>query len=181
METTPQRRLDVFSRWLKALPADVAGLAHVLGAHEPEPVRVNVVAALIYLTRNLDLIPDGIAGIGYLDDAFVLRTASALAIEGLGGAGPAVLRRLARDDEFVSDFLGPDHKRFVAYVVQLREHVSKGRTPVQIASNRELMNGLIAEANAWSAEYKESPLKQEPAELDRLQTFLRAKLAVVRV
>jgi uncharacterized membrane protein YkvA (DUF1232 family) len=180
METSAQRRLDVFSQWLKALPSDVKALASILAQREPESVRVAVVSALVYLTRNLDLIPDGIEGIGYLDDAFVLRTASAIAVEAVGVGAPTAVRRLARDNDLVQDFLGPDYARFRTYVANLRDYVSKGRTSVQIAASDELSNAIVVEANEWCAEYRESPLKKDPAELERLQMFMRSKLSLVR-
>jgi uncharacterized membrane protein YkvA (DUF1232 family) len=180
MDTSSQRRLEVFSQWLKALPPDVKGLASVLSQREPESVRIAVVSALVYLTRNLDLIPDGIEGIGYLDDAFVLRTASAVAVEAVGVGAPTVIRRLARDNDLVQEFLGSDYGRFRTYVIGLRDHVAKGRTAVQIAASDDLSKALVSESNDWCAEYKESPLKKDPAELDRLQMFLKSKLSLVR-
>jgi uncharacterized membrane protein YkvA (DUF1232 family) len=180
MDQSSQRRLEVFTQWLKALPADVKALASILALREPEPVRVAVVSALVYLTRNLDLIPDGIEGIGYLDDAFVLRTASALAVESVGVGAPTAIRRLARDNDLVQEFLGSDYARFRTYVVGLRDHVAKGRTAVQIAASDELAKAIVAEANDWCGEYKESPLKKDPAELDRLQMFMKSKLSLVR-
>jgi uncharacterized membrane protein YkvA (DUF1232 family) len=180
MENSSLRRIEVFSQWLKALPADVKALAAVLGQREPEAVRVAVVSALVYLTRNLDLIPDGIEGIGYLDDAFVLRTASAIAVEGVGVGAPTAIRRLARDNDLVQEFLGTDYARFRTYVVNLRDHVAKGRTAVQIAASDDLARAIAVEANDWCAEYKESPLKKDPVELERLQMFLKSKLSLVR-
>jgi uncharacterized membrane protein YkvA (DUF1232 family) len=180
MDPNASRRLEVFSLWLKTLPADVRAMAALLTPREPEAVRVYVASALTYLTRNLDLIPDGIEGIGYLDDAFVIRTASALAVEQFGVGSPAALRRLAQDNDVVKAFLGPEYARFRTYVTGLRDYVSKGRTAVQVAASEELSKGIAAEAVEWCGEYKESPLKKDPAELDRLGNFLRSKLSLVR-
>ena len=180
MDPNAARRLEVFSLWLKTLPADVRAMASLLSPREPESVRVYVASALTYLTRNLDLIPDGIEGIGYLDDAFVIRTASALAVEHVGVGAPTSLRRLAQDNDVVKSFLGAEYGRFRIYVMGLRDYVSKGRSAVQVAANDELSRGIAAEAVEWCGEYKESPLKKDPAELERLGTFLRSKLSLVR-
>ncbi len=180
MDPNASRRLEVFSLWLKTLPSDVRAMAALLTPREPEPVRVYVASALTYLTRNLDLIPDGIEGIGYLDDAFVIRTASALAVEQFGVGSPSALRRLAQDNDVVKAFLGPEYARVRTYVTGLRDYVSKGRTAVQVAANEELSKGIAAEAVEWCGEYKESPLKKDPAELERLGNFLRSKLSLVR-
>lgn len=180
MDSISSRRLEVFALWLKALPADVRGLAAVLTPKEPEAVRVNVAAGLVYLARNLDLIPDGIEGIGYLDDAFVLRTSAALAFESVGPAPSPVLRRLAADNAEVVSFLGADYTRFREYVIALRHHRTKGHTVTEIATTPALARDLVAEVQEWCGTYRESPLQQDAAELYRLKSFLHAKLALVR-
>ena len=180
MDSISARRIEVFSLWLKTLPADVRGMASLLSPREAEGVRSYVAAGITYLTRNLDLIPDGIEGIGYLDDAFVLRTAAALAVEAVGVGAPHALRRLATDNDEVKSFLGSDYARFRTNVGGLRDHVTKGRTASQIAADPSLSNGLAAEALEWCVEYKESPLQRDARELERLQTFLHSKLSLVR-
>ena len=41
----------------------------------------SLVSGLNYIFKSLDLIPDGIDDLGFLDDAFVLRVACAFAVE----------------------------------------------------------------------------------------------------
>jgi uncharacterized membrane protein YkvA (DUF1232 family) len=180
MDPIAARRIELFSLWLKTLPADVRSMSSLLGPKELEGTRTYVAAGITYLTRNLDLIPDGIEGIGYLDDAFVLRTAAALAVESVGVGAPAALRRLAQDNAEVESFMGPDYGRFRTYVGGLREHVTKGRTVAQVASDHALAKSLAQEALDWCADYKESVLAKDEAQLDRLRTFLHSKLSLVR-
>ena len=75
-------------------------------ADTPEPVRRHVVIALNYLFKSLDLIPDGIEDLGFIDDAFVFRAAAAFA-KSEGGSGE-VITRLAAEAELVRSFLGSD-------------------------------------------------------------------------
>ncbi|RYE89213.1 MAG: DUF1232 domain-containing protein, partial [Myxococcales bacterium] len=110
-----QRFLDLFPTWIKALGTDVNELAALVrdGSLDEVPRR-HVIGSINYLFKSLDLIPDGIEDIGFLDDAFVLRIAARMA-RTAGGQG-AVLTRLADEAAAVSDFLGADTARLDTYV-----------------------------------------------------------------
>src|ERR1700722_13219115 len=117
------RYLEMFPAWLRSLGEDAALLGLVVEGTGPNEVRRYVVAGLNYLFKSLDLIPDGIDDLGFLDDAFVLRVAAALALaESPTTAGPGtdVLKRLAEDARSVKEFLGEDYARLEFYVKNLR-------------------------------------------------------------
>ena len=79
------RFLDTFPNWLKSLGDDVSHVAVLLkDAELPDGARRAIAGAVNYLFKSLDLIPDGIEDLGFVDDAFVLRVACADALE----AGP---------------------------------------------------------------------------------------------
>src|ERR1700677_2556156 len=108
-DTSNSRYLEMFPAWLRSLGEDTAALGQIVTGDAPEPVRRYVVAGLNYLFKSLDLIPDGIDDLGFLDDAFVLRVAAALALAEsptTAGPGTEVLKRLAEDARSVKDFLG---------------------------------------------------------------------------
>src|SRR3984957_17956740 len=111
------RFLEMFPSWLRSLGEDAAALGLIAEGDAPEGVRRYVVAGLNYLFKSLDLIPDGIDDLGFLDDAFVLRVAAALARAESPAAAPAaegtvdVLGRLADDARAVKEFLGDDYAR----------------------------------------------------------------------
>ncbi|HOU94151.1 MAG TPA: YkvA family protein, partial [Polyangiaceae bacterium] len=66
------RCLDAFPEWLRELGADARVLAAALeDAALPEVVRRGCAAALNYLFKSVDLVPDGIEDLGFVDDAFV--------------------------------------------------------------------------------------------------------------
>src|SRR5271170_7316452 len=93
------RCLDTFPEWLRALATDASDVSKLLSsATAPEGARRYVAGGLNYLFKSLDLIPDGIEDLGFLDDAFVLRVAAALAVAD-GGAGQPdpLVGRLAAD------------------------------------------------------------------------------------
>src|SRR3954463_3272319 len=118
--------LDAFGGWLRSLGVDAQRLADALANPDvPASARQAAASGLNYLFKKLDLIPDGIDDIGYLDDAFVLRVAAELALqEDVGDLEPdgvRVLNRLANDVDTVRDFLDKDFTRLLEYVKGLRK------------------------------------------------------------
>src|SRR4026208_2195740 len=114
------RCLDEFPKWLRSLADDARApraptpgpLAAVLGDKNlSEPPRRQLIGALNYLFKSLDLIPDGIEDLGFIDDAFVFRVAADAALQ--GGDTPAAdssgtLARLSGEAALIREFLGAD-------------------------------------------------------------------------
>ncbi|MBX3216902.1 MAG: hypothetical protein KF850_33020, partial [Labilithrix sp.] len=75
------RFLDVFPDWLRTLGEDARALGDVVTARSDDEVARFVASGLNYIFKSLDLIPDGIDDLGFCDDAFVIRVASALACD----------------------------------------------------------------------------------------------------
>src|SRR5688572_155562 len=83
MTDSPPNYLDQFSAWLRTLGDDVERVGQIAASRElPEAGRQALVGGVNYLFKSLDLVPDGIDDIGYLDDAFVLRVAAAQGARG---------------------------------------------------------------------------------------------------
>src|SRR5262245_36026522 len=119
MTDTPNRYLDTFPEWLRTLATDASELAQLLhSSSAPESAKRFVAGGLNYLFKSLDLIPDGIEDLGFLDDCFVIRVASDLALTdtpNLRSEAP-VLARLANDSKLISELLGHDYHRLETYV-----------------------------------------------------------------
>jgi uncharacterized membrane protein YkvA (DUF1232 family) len=174
------RFLEMFPAWLRALGADAAALGEIVSADGPEPVRRYVVAGLNYLFKSLDLIPDGIDDLGFLDDAFVLRVAAALALAEHpakeGSPGAEVLSRLAADARFVSDFLGDDYARLEGYVKNLRRGAARGRTVEDIMTDASVRGAFASEVQGWAQSFESPSFSGDPKTLIKLKAFLSAKL-----
>ena len=114
----------------------------------PESTRLHLISAVNYLFKSLDLIPDGIDDIGYLDDAFVLRVSAELAAQAdLSDLDPdklQVLHRLASEAEVVREFLGKDFARLSEYVKGLRKGSARGRTGADDRARRRDARGVSA-------------------------------------
>jgi len=169
------RYLEMFPSWLRSLGEDTAALGEVLGNGPSDSVKRFVVAALNYLFKSLDLIPDGIDDLGFLDDAFVLRVSAGLAVEG-GATKDGVLGRLADDVKPIRDFLGADYARLEGYVKNLRRGAARGRTVDDIVTDATIERAFLDELRTWSKAFQPPSFTRDPKTLIKLRAFLSAKL-----
>jgi uncharacterized membrane protein YkvA (DUF1232 family) len=174
------RYLEVFPQWLRSLGDDAKAVAEVLagGAKDDAATRC-LVSGLNYIFKSLDLIPDGIDDLGFLDDAFVLRVASAQA-SGEGAAGSegkrGIVDRLTDDARAIKDFLGADYGRLETYVAALRKGAARGRTVEEIATDAGIREQFLQEIRAWSGAYQVPSFTRDQKTLVKLKSFLNAKL-----
>jgi uncharacterized membrane protein YkvA (DUF1232 family) len=169
------RYLDVFPRWLETLGDDAVAVAEAwkTDAHQDEPARL-LVAGLDYILRSLDLIPDGIDDLGFLDDAFVVRVACSLAIGRRAELGKGTLARLADEAGAVGDFLGSDYTRLATYVTGLSEGASRRAIDEALAEGgRDL---FVSRVREWAQGYVPPTFTRDTKTLVKLKAFLSAKL-----
>jgi uncharacterized membrane protein YkvA (DUF1232 family) len=183
------RLLDTFAHWLRTLDRDARDLAALLrdDTLPPTPRRL-VCGALNYLFKSLDLIPDGLDDIGYVDDTFVLRVAASLALARAldnredharaheNDDAPGALARLAADASVVREFLGPDHARLEAYVRGLEACVARGRGVDDIVGSPETLDTFVREVTTWADGYQAPAFAADPRTLVKLRAFLDGKL-----
>jgi uncharacterized membrane protein YkvA (DUF1232 family) len=168
--------LEAFGSWLESLGGDAGALADVLSnADLPEETRRPVGGALNYLFKSLDLIDDGIEGLGFLDDAFVLRVAAAQAA---GGPGGEALAQLAAEAALVEAFLGADYARLTRFVDGLASSTVRGRSVDAILSEGAVCEELVGDLRGWARRYEAPQFARDPKQLVKLRAFLGAKLPV---
>jgi uncharacterized membrane protein YkvA (DUF1232 family) len=170
--------LETFPAWLASLSADVQTLCQAASTSASPEAAIVVFGGLNYVFKSLDLIPDGIDDLGYLDDAFVVRVAARQACAlGLAQSDGGV-QKLAADAEMVEAFLGADYARLDAYVQALIQdsNAVRGRTAHAIASDEALRSSFINELRAWSEQYQTPSFDKQPKTLAKLRAFLGAKL-----
>ncbi len=168
--------LEMFPAWLRSLGEDAGALGALVAGDASEPVKRNVVAGLNYIFKSLDLIPDGIDDLGFMDDAFVLRVAAALAIDADGAAKTGALERLATDAGEIKSFMGDDYARLEAYVKGLQKGAARGRTVDDIIDDESQRKEFVTEVASWSKEYQAPTFTRDPKTLLKLKSFLNAKL-----
>jgi uncharacterized membrane protein YkvA (DUF1232 family) len=168
--------LDAFGAWLVSLGDDAEQLSFVLSVEDTSPTaRQAVAGGLNYLFKSLDLIPDGIDDIGYLDDAFVLRVAASHGAQA-GGAEHAVLTRLGKEAELVKGFLGANYARLDTYVTGLRTGAARGRTVQEILASEKTLEDFLADVKGFAGSYHAPSFSRDPKSLIKLQAFFDAKL-----
>jgi uncharacterized membrane protein YkvA (DUF1232 family) len=177
MNDLHNRCLDTFPEWLRTLASDATELGALLGSDVPEPSRRYVAGGLNYLFKSLDLIPDGIEDLGYLDDAFVLRVAADLAAKQTPTAREQpIMARLAREASLVSELLGKDYPRLEVYVESLTRGAARGRTVDEILTDEGVRSAFLMELSSWSNGYAAPTFSRDEKNLIKLQSFLGAKL-----
>jgi uncharacterized membrane protein YkvA (DUF1232 family) len=176
------RCLDAFPQWLRSLADDARAVAAALeaGSFANETARRQLAGSLNYLFKSLDLIPDGIEDLGFIDDAFVFRVATAAALGFEPGArgkeASASLERLAADAELIREFLGPDAGRLERYVAALGHGSARGRTVDDVINNPQVAGELFGEVRAWASGYSAPSFSRDDKNLVKLKAFLAAKL-----
>jgi hypothetical protein len=173
--------LDLFPTWLRTLDEDVQTLLEILqNPAAGTEARRMLASGINYLFKSLDLIPDGIDDIGYLDDAFVLRLAAKGAIEcdmGNVGDGIGKLGRLANDADDIKAFLDNDlYSRLEKYVRDLRKGAARGRTVDEIVESADVLKELAIEVAVFVKEYRSPGFTKDEKNLIKLRAFLEAKL-----
>jgi uncharacterized membrane protein YkvA (DUF1232 family) len=173
---TDPKYLEMFPAWLRTLGEDAGALGALVSGDASEQVKRHVVAGLNYIFKSLDLIPDGIDDLGFMDDAFVLRVAAALATQAEPAAKTGALERLALDAAEVKAFLGADYVRLETYVKGLHKGAARGRTVDDIIDDAAQRTEFVHEVAAWAKDYQVPSFTRDPKTLLKLKSFLNAKL-----
>ena len=172
------RCLETFPEWLRTLGADITVLAAALADDAtPDGARRVLAAGLNYVFKSVDLIPDGIDDIGYLDDAFVLRVSSALALAaGLAPEAHGAVATLAAEAALVRDFLGADSARLERYVSALPKGSARGRSVDDIVAQPGVRAELLNDVRGFARDYAAPPFAREERTLIKLRAFFDARL-----
>ncbi len=174
------RCLDSFPGWIRSLADDATALAQLLSSDSlPAPARKLIAGGLNYVFKSLDLIPDGLEGLGYLDDAFVLRVSARLAAA-IPGAKDADMRgtlaRLAGESTIISEFLAKDDDRLTRYVQDLTKGGARGRSVVEIVDDAAVRSAFLSEVHGWAKSYAAPGFSRDEKNLVKLKSFLSNKL-----
>lgn len=182
MGSIEDRCMKSFPEWLSTLGTDVeAVLAALKNERLGDEARRFLLGGVNYLFKALDLVPDGVADIGYLDDALVLRLVARAATDaGLGpidGATKKHIESLARDRNLVSEFLGEGiFVRLDRYARQLKTGAARGRTVDELTRDQALFEAFAEEAARFVEGYKLPAFTADENSLAKLKAYLDAKL-----
>jgi uncharacterized membrane protein YkvA (DUF1232 family) len=180
MDGSTREALNSLPEWLRSLADDLTVLAGLLKDMElSEEVRLWIAGAVGYVFKSVDLIPDGIEDLGYLDDAFVLRVAALRALETLAdesSVAPELLARLAQGTGLIKSLLGSDYARLEDFVSGLRISVVRGKSPSDIVQESSVAQQVCDEVATFARSYVAPPFAQDERTIIKLKSFLAAKL-----
>ena len=180
MQESTREALNTFPEWLRSLADDLTALAGLLkNAQLPEELRLWVASAIGYVFKSVDLIPDGIEDLGYLDDAFVLRVVAARALEESQedqSSSPMPLTQLAEGVALIRTLLGTDFARLDDFVSGLRIAVVRGKSPSDIVQDAAVAAQVCDEVASFAGSYVAPPFAQDERTLIKFKSFLSAKL-----
>lgn len=170
--------LDAFPAWLKSLAPDARQLAELVeNDAAPESARKSAAAALNYLFKSLDLIPDGLEDIGFLDDAFVFRVAAShVPASDAEQDASGTVARLSADTALLQEFLGDVYPRLSAYVSELEKAKVRGRVVGDVIGDENVRSEFVREVRAWADGYQTPAFLRDDKNLVKLRSFLNAKL-----
>lgn len=172
------RYLESFPQWLRTLGNDAEAIAQVTGNDKaPEAARRALVGGLNYMFKSMDLIPDGIDDIGYLDDAFILRVSASLAVAaGLSGDEYKAIATLAADTDLIKSFLDAEYPRLEHYVQSLARGTTRGRSVDDVLTSAPVRGEFSADVHGFARSYAAPSFTREEKTLIKLRAFLDAKL-----
>jgi uncharacterized membrane protein YkvA (DUF1232 family) len=174
--------LESFGGWIASLADDIGLLLEVVENDSLErPAREAAAGGINYLFKSLDLIPDGIDDIGYLDDAFTVRISSTfIAGDDVGALGDEKAKRigqLAGDADLIKGLLGDDlYERFLSYVKSLRLGAARGRMVSEILDDPSNLQEFAAEVRQFCKDYQAPEFHEDEKNLIKLTAFFDAKL-----
>lgn len=170
------RHLDAFQSWLRTLGEDAARLLPLLDIERAPAVRSAAAKALVYLVKSVDLIPDGLQDLGYLDDAFVLRVALEQCEPAERDGWGEELAQLATDAATVREFLEANSARLTAHVAALHSVSARGRSVEQVLTDAAEAEALAQTVRAFAREYAAPSLPRDAQTLVKLRAFFATKL-----
>ena len=169
-----------FQEWIDSYEHDVTTYKEILAdENAPEELRRLLAGALMYLVRQIDLVPDYYKPAGTIDDAMVLRVMADLGGEYAAELEPKHMKalfKLANDCETIREFLGDQYRDLENYVRLQPEKATHGLTGEAVAKEKSQMEELIRQVDE-ELHHFEAVAIQDGAKVEReLHSYLHSKL-----
>ena len=171
-----------FTAWLAGLGREARELGSLLERDAtPEAVRRFAAETLNQLLYAVDLVPEGVEALAYLEGLFTFRVLARQCCEAQPDLAPAdssgTLSRLAGEAHWVESFLGAeDYARLAAIVQVQRGRRSRDRSPTELLEAGEARSAAVQEAQAWAERYRPPNFGAGSHDLVRLLSFLRTRV-----
>lgn len=174
--------IGFFQQYLERLPEDLEFFVKIASIDDlPSEERAKAAGAVNYFFKSVDLIPDGIDEIGYLDDVITLRVmADWIDIDEIGkhsGELASRLKQLREDAQRIKEALGQElYTRLSGYVAALRSSSARGRSAFDIVTDSAKLQQLKMEVGNFCRDYVPPRIDTSEKTLIKLKSFLDTKL-----
>lgn len=171
-----------FVAWLGGLGGEARELSALLSREGAPPgLRRFAAETLNQLLYAVDLIPEGIEGLGYLEALFGFRLLARELCEAEPDSASAdphgTVRRLSQEARLVRSFLGEeDEGRLLALTHAQSDKRARGRSVADLLEVPEAQSAAIEEAQSWAEQYRPSQFGAGSHDLVRLLSFLRTRV-----
>lgn len=171
-----------FQEWIDSYEHDVALFKDIVAAESaPAPLRRLIAGGLMYMVRQIDLIPDYYQPVGTIDDTMVLRVIADLSAEWTAELEDPkhmkALFKLANQNETTKSFLGEDdYRNLENYVREQPNKATHGITGDAAASSAEARKDLFRQVNEELKHFKPVAIEDGPRAERELKSYLHAKL-----
>lgn len=182
MEPIKEKSLEIFPTWLGSLADDIRYyLSLIEDLSLNQDFKERLISGVNYIFKSMDLIPDGIDDIGYLDDCFVIRIVAYNIVEekkdSLTEEKYSNLKKLHQECQIIQEFLGENlWKRLSNYVAGLKDFSVRGRTPEEVLTDQNNYNQFESEVNAFINSYNKPSFERSEKTLIKFTAFMDAKL-----
>ena len=182
MDETTKKCLETFPQWLELLPKHATELCSLLTAESTDDkARPLLAGGLNYLIKSLDLIPDGIEDLGFLDDVFVLRVSASLALRDAPDVRQTdirgILKRVSEGTDLIRALLGDgDYLKLEAFTRRQALGAARGRSVRDIVRSSAVRADFCRDVRDWSNDYRIPSFSGDESAIIKLRAFLSAKL-----
>ena len=150
---------DLLTNWLISLPTDVKILIEMIGDDALEmKARTLAVGTVVYILTPIDLIPDKLAVLGYIDDVIILRIVLAVITEIDPDRAkyyrvkyPATFESLEQQIQILKETLGALYSWLRTLIDRLPKRRYQGKPAEEIVNSEETQEEMFDETMEYVA------------------------------
>jgi uncharacterized membrane protein YkvA (DUF1232 family) len=151
---------EILVSWLVSLPTDLKILVEMVGDDELDMrARSLAVGTIVYILAPIDLIPEKVPVLGYVDDAIILHIAVAIAVQIDPDRGryyrekyPQTFGELDQQIELLRETLGSLYSWLTALVENLTKRRFRGQSAEDVVSSEQLQEDVFDAAMEYAAD-----------------------------
>ncbi|TEU21771.1 MAG: DUF1232 domain-containing protein [Anaerolineales bacterium] len=158
--TTGETFFEMLVCWLVSLPTDIKILIEMIGDDELDmKARSLAVGTIVYVLAPIDLIPDKIPVLGYVDDVVILHIAVVLVVQIDPNRGryyrekyPQTFETLDQQIELLRGTLGALYSWLTALVENLVKRRFRGQAAEDVIGSEKLQEDMFDAAMEYAAD-----------------------------